>query len=67
MKKEILCFDALISFALGVICKLKHFLPEKATTSNLHLKKLQVLQNKCLRIIEGWRVKQNLLQSQGRR
>jgi len=29
-------------------------------TSNLHLKKLQVLQNKCLRIIEGWKIKQKL-------
>jgi len=60
------------SSALGIICKLKHFLPEItlvliyyasvhpylpycilnwATTSNLHLNKLQVLLNKCLRII----------------
>jgi len=75
---HILVLEKKSIFALGVICKLKHFLQEKtlvtiyytlvhpyltygilnwATTFNLHLKKLQVLQNKCLRIIEGWRIK----------
>ena len=65
-----------VSTAIGILCKLKFMAPVKilfsvyyaivfphllwgcSSKNNLH--KLQMLQNKCLRIIEGWQTKQKL-------
>jgi len=70
-----------ISSGIGVLCKIKPYVPTKvllsvyhavihyhvvygilvwANTSRNYLHKLQVLQNKCLKIIDGWQVKQKL-------